>query len=139
MVQKKISEEAQPRKSFLDRPLKEIFSFNVDREVGDVSERSRRIAAKILGSDSIDEVTKDKIRKNFEKQGIRVEPRKKSILERSFSSVFSGFSNDTWGLVLIIGIAIASAFISTWLSFGWITLCIILFIAKINKRSRMWD
>lgn len=125
MVKKNIPEPE--RKSFLDRPLKELFSFNVDREVGDASERSRRIAAKILGSDSIDDVTR--IRKSFEKQGIRIEP-KKSILGRSFRSVFNGFSNDTWGIVVILVIAVALSFMSTWAAFGWMTLCIILYLAK---------
>lgn len=125
------------KRKFLDRPIKEIFSFNVDKEIDDTATRTRNAASKILNSNAWSDAEKAKFRKHFEKQGIKVEEHK-SLMHKSLRNVFNGLTSDSWGIVIIIIITITLSFISTWAAFAWITLIILLLGIKIYKQ-RSWD
>lgn len=58
-VKQVMSEQEKPKKKFLDKPVRDIFSFNVEKEIKDNADRSRNVV------------------NNFGRQGITIIPKKR--------------------------------------------------------------
>jgi len=109
------------KKSFLDRPVKDIFSFNVDKEIKYTANRSRGAADRILNGE-----------KSFLNRGISTYGETKLIkkIKRMFKD-----PRERWGALLLLIFALVGLIYIPSVGGIFLTLLIVVFIIQLFNTS----